>query len=186
MDILFFENITGKQEYIDFVEHIVKECSEEFFPPLLGRSSTQQKSFGRQPSSNDKHSDKSYINNLLMQSNIFAIVDNNIAGFMSFIYDCHNEIFDKLGYGKNNYITTICVEPKFRGRGIANALYDFIEQKLPLKSKADFTSTRTWSGNKSHLSLLDRRGYSLIHKIKDDREYQGQKADSVYYARKNT
>jgi ribosomal protein S18 acetylase RimI-like enzyme len=185
INISFFEDVTGQKLFADFIGHIVNTCSDEFFPPLLGRRDTQQKMFWTKPSSDVCGGEGMYLNSLLAQSNIFATVDGKIIGLMSFIHDCHDEIFDKLGYGKNNYVSTICVDPSYRTIGAAGAMYNFIESKLPQERCAGFTSTRTWGGNAKHIRLLERRGYSLIHRIKDDREYNGQTEDTVYYAKRN-
>lgn len=185
MNALFVKDLIEKPQYIKFIEHIVNKCSDEFFPPLAGRTGTQQKDLKWYTNGVHEIGVSTYVEQLLKQENIFVVSDDKIVGFMSFIHNCHEATFDAFDGGANNFISTICVEPKFRRCGAAKKLYDFIEQKLPSALKADFTSTRTWSENHAHLSLLDARGYTLVYRIIDDREYQGQRADSAYYAKKN-
>jgi hypothetical protein len=114
------------------------------------------------------------------------VVDGNIAGFMSFIHNYRDKVFDSYNIGTNNYISTLCVDLKYRHQGLANLLYSYIENDLPIEIRSSFTSTRTWSSNSSHLSLLNKRNYVLVKRVINDREYHGKVADTVYLAKSNS
>ena len=114
---------------------------------------------------------------MIKQENILAIQDGKVIGFLSFINNHENK-------GKN-YITTIVVDKDYRGQGIANQFYDFIETGLPKAVHSNYVYTRTWNTNFAHLKLLDKRGYTNTQTIKNDRTGpDGELLDTVYYGKK--
>ena len=184
MLIYHLSNTAECERHSHFIRNIVDECSHEFFPPLTARKSTTEKNLAGATNAADIGVDP-YVEGLLKQENIFATSDDELIGFMSFIHDRSGEpIFDNLNFGANNYISTICVKNQFRNQGIGQLFYDFIERALPNKLAGNFVSTRTWSENKNHIHLLEKRGYSLIHTGMSDREWSGVKTSSVYYVKK--
>jgi len=180
-----YVDIENSQEHKNFMVGIVKDCDDEFFPPLSARGGTTEKQLKINTHSNN--SIDAYINNLCEQINVFATLeDGTLVGFMSIIHNRQDEpIFTSANHGTHNYITTVCVENEYRRLGICTALYDFIENNLPSEYVSDFTCTRTWCWNTNHIKLLEKRGYELIHIIERDRNHDGKTADTVFYAKKN-
>ena len=183
MNVVHILNTRDSKKHVKYMTTLIQRCNNDYFPPLSTRGGTRDSDLKKCEISHIGIN--SYVAELLGQENIFAVSDNReLIGFMSFIHNRRGEtIFDCLNYGLNNYISTICVEPNHRNCGVATAMYDFIEEKLPNALCSSFISTRTWSGNENHIHILKRRGYSLIHTKIDDREYNGEKANSVYFVK---
>ena len=160
---------------------VLKECSDEFLPPLSQRSGTRQTDFAQ----DNQDGIDDYFNNLLDQHNLIVVENGQTISFMSFIHNYKNEIFNKFDDGINNYVSTICTSVKHRGKGLVKALYDKIESELPRGLMGKFVSTRTWSTNDSHIAILNKRGYMLIHRVENDRTMpDGTKVDTVYFAKR--
>jgi len=185
LSIYYLDNVAKCEKHSHFMRSIIDECSHEFFPPLTARKSTTEKNLAGGDNTVDIGTD-AYVEGLLAQENIFATSDNDdLIGFMSFIHNRLGEpIFDNLNYGTNNYISTICIKKQFRNHGIGQLFYDFIEHSLPDNLAANFVSTRTWSENKNHIHLLEKRGYTLVYTGISDREWSGVRTSSVYYVKK--
>jgi len=182
MQIYLIEDVKDDEEHKSFIKEIVEICSQEFFPPLTARFTTTDVKLNKNVVANGRIDD--YIDFLYKQINLFVTIESKLVGYMSFIHNFHNDaVFGDLR-GINNYITTICVLPEYRGRGIAKALYDFIETKLPQELTSNIISTRTWCKNKDHIQVLKKRGYLLTCTNNDDREYNGEISSTVYYAKK--
>ncbi len=169
-----------KNQIAEGVWRILKLCDNEFLPPLSCRSTTTDSSL-KGNSENESKAPQAYFEGLKFQSLLVATSENNVLGFMSFKT---NYSVDSLkDFVPSNHITTVCVDPVHRGIGICSAFYKFILQALPEELKADCTSTRTWSTNQEHLSLLDKFGFTLTERLPDDR---ATGIDTVYYARRNS
>ncbi len=159
---------------------LICETDNEFVPPLSYRISTTEKNFTSRAAKKNKPLD--YFENLRKQN--FIIGTNkikNLYGFMSFINGFENENIKN--FCPCNYISTICVFNKFRGLGLANQLYDFIENSIPRQKILKYITTRTWSKNEIHIRLLYKRKYFLAKKISNAR---GQGIDTLYFAKKIT
>ena len=70
----------------------------------------------------------------------------------------------------------IAVDPAWRRRGIARSFYDLLMSLFPEQTL--LISTRTWSTNNSHISLLEKMGFTGPLRIENDR---GPGIDTVYY-----
>ena len=75
-----------------------------------------------------------------------------------------------------DYITTIIINSKSRNKGYTKKMYD----KILNEKKQRKIGTRTWSTNDSHIHILNKLGFKLIKRDKDDR---GVNIDTVYYLR---
>ena len=114
-----------------------------------------------------------YFNNLMNQEIIVAIENGELVGFMSFKF---NYVCDyiKEEFLPNVYVSTVIVNPKFRGKGITKLFYKFINNNFQ-----DYhIFTRTWSTNIGHLKILQTLNFEQIVSIKNDR---GVGIDTVYY-----
>ncbi len=153
---------------------ILTECDRDFYPPLSARSSTRQLSWDGQTAGHDGVRD--YYQVLLKQENLFWKEDGEIAGFLSFVpyYTCEH----LKDYEEICYLTTLCVSPKFRGRGLSpriyGAVFDYIHRTY-LNSTIAF---RTWSTNAAQMYLVKKLGLTEILRLKDDR---GPGVDTIYY-----
>ena len=72
------------------------------------------------------------------------------------------------------YVTTICVAPEWRQRGIATGLYRVLERC----SSSRYFSVRTWSTNAAQVTLLQSLGYRELSRIRDDRS---EGIDTIYF-----
>ena len=166
---------TLPSEFYDGIKRLLVLTDNEFVPPLSSRTSTTQSDLHfHEEESSGEHSITLYFNALLKQRFIVATVDNNIAGFISFIKD--HTVDDVVVPSNNAYVSTICVDPEYRRRGITNEFYNEIEAD----PENHFVFTRTWSKNDSHIHLLLKRDYKLIHEVIDGR---AEGINTVYYAK---
>lgn len=178
---------TSEQEW-DNIWEILCQCDHEFVPSLSSRNSTSQTdlsgladSAGPDTCTGDANADAKpyvYFSELRNQYFILAKLGERVIGFLSFKKDY---ICDALqNFGVSNYITTVCVKPEYRGRGILKQLYDHMESALPQPIKCDRTTTRTWSGNIAQIHVLKKRGYELLKILPNDR---GAGIDTLYFGK---
>lgn len=186
IELKFEELIDANTELAKSIYEILISCDNEFIPPLSTRNATTQTDFNSS-SILSCISPYQYWINILNQQNILAFVDDCLAGFMSFKYNYNiGEWFSVkiLGNGINNYISTICIHKNYRGIGIARKMYGYIENNLPNEYKSNYVTTRTWETNITHIKLLKKCNYLLLHTIPDDREYNELKFDTLYFGKK--
>ncbi|MCQ2555011.1 MAG: GNAT family N-acetyltransferase [Clostridia bacterium] len=177
MEIRFLGNSLSDEIKEDFWK-IVCLMDNDFVPPLSSRESSYQKGFSKEKADN-KVLPVKYFEALCEQQFILATVDGKTAGFLSYKthYTCDalGEINDSL------YITTICILPEMRNRGISKRLYEEAESVIAPEEGYDYVTTRTWSTNEAQMHLLPLRGYDKVAVLKDDR---GEGIDTVYFAKK--
>jgi acetyl esterase/lipase/predicted acetyltransferase len=157
------------------IRDIVIEVDKEFVPPLTERQGTTEKS-------SDVDNSKAvsdcipyaYLDELLKQSFILVVDNNEVVGFLSYIKDYVLSIKDKQFL--TDYISTIVVARKSRNKGLTQKMYN----KLFTTRWGKIYSTRTWSTNDSNIHILKKFEFNLIESIKDD---SGQGVDTVYYAK---
>jgi ribosomal protein S18 acetylase RimI-like enzyme len=174
LDYFSFENLPEKH-YNEIVRLLVL-TDKDFFPPLSSRTSTTQEHFALEAiSQNADRTIYSYFQALLKQCFIIASADNEAKAFLS--YKKNHVASDVDVLGKNAYVSTICVDPEYRGIGITSRFYDTLEAD----KNNQLVYTRTWSENHTHISLLKKREYELILEIADDR---AAGISTVYYAKR--
>ena len=120
-----------------------------------------------------------YWRDLKEQRFVIAKAGQEVVGFLSYRCRSNNKNHVQGGVdipAVNAYISTICVAHTHRRRGIAESLYDCLEAN----AKEPYIYTRTWSQNASHIKLLEKRGYSLLRELIDDR---GVGVHTVYYGK---
>lgn len=148
---------------------LLAEVGDEFVPPLTGRGGTTQVVLN----GGGKSTSNSYYEEMLLQSNMLAFVDDRLIAFVSFRAAHFDERLPQVGTCL--YISTIAVSPSERGRGYARKMYERIID-LP-KSFPAWVVLRTWSTNAAHLHLLDTLGFANLLTIPNDR---GNGIDTVY------
>ena len=151
---------------------LVSDSDHEFVPPLSARQGTTQAQLTGKV---EKIAPTEYFEALTKQSFILCIKGLKVVGFMSYIKDHKLEAGESLNI-VCDYISTIIVKKEYRKRGFTTGMYKKLFKYRPGKIYA----TRTWSLNHAHLSLLDKLGFKLALRIKDDR---GAGIDTVYYVR---
>lgn len=174
------EYVSETTEFSAGIKRLLIAADDEFVPPLSAREGTTQRD-GLDDSSSASEVDISaaiepYHSACLDQHLIACHDAGELYGFMSFR---QGYTTTELGeYQPSNYISTIIVAPDHRRRGIARQLYETVLHELPSGVESPYITTRTWSSNDSHLSLLDELGFEKIHTIPNDR---GPGVDTVYY-----
>jgi len=152
---------------------ILRLCDKEFFPPLSQRTGTMQTDFAKK---SEAAGLEAYFDEILKQRAILAQDDGGkIIGFLSFRLNPETPILAQ--YFPIAHITTICVSPTGRGQGIGRSFYDFLFRWCEQHGVRTI-STRTWSTNAGHLSLLRKLEFETIHTIANDR---GEGVDTLYY-----
>lgn len=178
MEIEFYEQLTDlvKKD----VWEILCESDQEFVPPLSARESSYQSELN---SSLGEVKPYSYFE--IMKDQCFLVAREKksraFLGFLSFRKDYYCP--ELVNFSPSNYITTICVNKNYRGRGITSLFYKYMEKSLPSNCQSLNLTTRTWSSNNSHLHILDKLGFELVVTLKDHR---GAGIDTVYYAKNLT
>lgn len=153
---------------------ILTECDRDFCPPLSARSSSQQLNWDAKEAEQDGVKD--YYEVLLKQENLFWKEDGEIAGFMSFVpyYTCEY----LKNYREVCYLTTLCVSPKFRGRGLSPKIYAVVFQYIHETYPDSTIAFRTWSTNAAQMYLVKKLGLTEILRLPNDR---GPGVDTIYY-----
>lgn len=163
------------------IKELLFACDKEFVPYLSARNSSTQDNLKQKKEGYLNEAPITYFKQMIQQDFIIAVEDAALLGFLTFIPNYENDIFNNYVTEDNNmYVTTICVDTKYRGRGIATKLYEELEEKM-LKEKRTCISTRTWSTNISHIKILERKGFENICTLKDHR---GKGIDTKYYLKK--
>ena len=164
------ETLSEKQK--KDIWELVKAADLEFVPPLSARNATTQMDLEGSASCGEP---TEYYDALIEQSFILCTRYRRVIGFLSYMPDHLLEAGDSVSM-TCDYVSTIIVDPEFRNRGITTSMYRMLFSSRPGRTYA----TRTWSLNHSHISLLNKLGFSLILRLKDDR---GEGVDTVYYAK---
>ena len=175
MELQYCKRLTDARA-LDGVWRLLRLYDGDFVPPLSQRESTCQQSLS---GGEAESGPRSYFHALQEQSFLLAAEGEALAGFFSFRQDylpppiAHLRQDGRLAL----YVTTIVVDAPARGQGLATRFYRALPTFLPGPL---LITTRTWSGNRSHLHVLEKLGFSLALRIPDDR---GPGVDTVYYSR---
>jgi len=169
----YIENICTEDIY-EQLKELLFRVDDEFVPSLSSREGTTQKYLH---SGNKKNEIKSYYQEMRIQHNIVCTSNNKLLGFISFISNHEIDILEN--YTPCNYLSTIAVDPNYRGRKIASKLYQFFIDKSTIIFKANYLVTRTWSTNKEHINLLHKLGFKLAKIVPNAR---GEGIDTIYFS----
>ena len=175
MELHYAEHLTDPH-WLEELWRLLCLYDRDFVPPLSQRESTYQQALTGGPAEDGPHA---YFQALREQSFLLAAEGEALAGFFSFRQDylpppiAHLRQDGRLAL----YVTTIVVDAPARGQGLATRFYRALPTFLPGPL---LITTRTWSGNRSHLHVLEKLGFSLALRIPDDR---GPGVDTVYYSR---
>ena len=84
-------------------------------------------------------------------------------------------------YPDSCYLTTLCVQPEYRGQGISEVMYAEAEKDIAAKFPESRITLRTWSTNGAQEHILKKLGYDLVKRLKNDR---GEGIDTVYFVKR--
>ena len=149
---------------------LLESCGNEFVPPLSMRTSTHQTDLRGLEGTGTRPGE--YFSELSHQPFVLALSGGRVVAFLSFI-----EGYPVMRGEKRlvtTYVTTICVAPEWRHRGIATGLYRVLERC----SSSRYFSVRTWSTNAAQVTLLQSLGYRELSRIRDDRS---EGIDTIYF-----
>lgn len=160
-------------EYEEDVWGLLVLTDEEFVPSLSSRNSTQQLDFNEEAGRVNRP--YAYYEAIKEQEFILAVEENKVVGILSYIPNFKLPFRYKGEEIISNYVSTIIVHPDYRGRKITQKLY------RRLMKKSENITTRTWSENMAHITILQTLKFDLIQRIENDR---GPGIDTVYYMKK--
>ena len=120
-----------------------------------------------------------YLENICSQHVVLWKEEGVVRAFMTWKdhFNCEN----LEAYPDSCYLTTLCVWPDYRGQGISEVMYAEAEKDIAAKFPGSRITLRTWSTNGAQEHILDKLGYSLVRRLKDDR---GAGIDTVYFVKK--
>lgn len=164
----------NKQRYSREMFSMLTYSDREFVPPLSARSSTTQKDLSGGISSEEGI--RSYFEEMCRQKILGAFEGDALLGFVSFR---ENYISDVIGKEQlpNIYLSTLVSKPEARGKGMTVQMYDHLFNRCYADRNI---LTRTWSTNFAHTKILEKFGFSELHRIPNDR---GEGIDTVYFKR---
>ena len=177
MDYILANDIKSSAANQNGVWKLLLRCQGEFVPPLSARHDTTQTDLA--PVASAALAEKpplDYFEKLLEQSFVLCFDGEKMRGFLSFIdgYSCAPDI----PLADTLYVSTILVAPEARNQGAANGMYERLFAYSSQTGRG--ISTRTWSTNRSHISILEKNGFRCVLSIPNDR---GAGIDTVYYKR---
>lgn len=159
-------------EYVDSVENIKEQIKqllikydEEFVPPLSSRLSSRQTE-GLLDNRRRQKGVMDYYSALMEQEFILAM-GKKLIGFLSFYHSYESEYLRD--FSPSNYVTTIIVEKRYRGKGIATRMYNVLFHSIPDNLRLPYVTTRTWSTNYPHHRLLEKLGFQKVAILRDHR-----------------
>lgn len=168
---------TLEEELEKEIYDILKECDEDFCPPLSCRGGTNEKSLAN--AERNEEGILQYFQDVRAHSNVVLTCNGKAVAFMSFVrpYDCE----ELHPYQPLTYLTTLCIRHDFRGKGLSVVMYEKTMEFIKKKYPQDTITLRTWSTNKAQMHLMKRLEFQLVATLKDNR---GPGVDTVYYIKK--
>lgn len=158
--------------YAEEVRRILYKADGEFVPTLSSRNGTTQKNLsGGATATADP---VEYFEVMRQQAFVLALDEGTVVGFLSFIP--HHQIEIAGEKVECAYVSTIVVNPAYRGKGLTEGMYE----KLFDEIEDNCVATRTWSKNHAHIHILEKEHFKLADTLKDDR---GPGVDTVYYVK---
>ena len=159
------------------IRQLLELCDQDFVPPLSHRNSTSQTNWAETEEKTDGIAE--YLENICSQHVVLWKEEGVVRAFMTWKdhFNCEN----LEAYPDSCYLTTLCVWPDYRGQGISEVMYAEAEKDIAAKFPGSRITLRTWSTNGAQEHILDKLGYGLVRRLKDDR---GEGIDTVYFVKK--
>lgn len=166
--------VHDKKAHKTRLRRLIKKVDQEFVPPLTDKSRsdvTQIKNQG------EKADIDTYVQRCLNRPMI-GVFDESLIGFLSFDILREGSVINE--YTPTNHVEIIAVDPNRRGEGLGTEMYRYLLEDIPESHREPYVSTKTWDGNESHITILEKFKFELVNRIPNDR---GPGIDTVYYAR---
>ena len=178
---IHLDSLSKVKLYGDDVFRLLVAADEEFVPPLHVRNSTRQHDLSTKAMTMEKKEKnlKSYFTMMAKQSIVIALDGERVVGFLSY----KKNAWKRLGLfpEKVHYISTIVVDPEYRGLHIGGGLYETL---FRVRGKGAKYMTRTWETNGSHQDILPRYHFGLAKRVHEGRvDSSGIPVATVYYRR---
>lgn len=153
---------------------ILKECNEDFVPPLSQRNSTFQKDWSCTEDSEDGIRD--YCAEIEKQNNVLLKRNGEMIAFLSFRvpYSCK----ELSGFDKICYLTTLCIRKVYQGYKLAPEIYEQTKRYIRELYPDHCMALRTWSTNGAQLHMMEKLGFTCVARLENDR---GEGIDTVYF-----
>ena len=161
------------------VYQILKECNDDFVPPLSKRSTTFQTDWTNTQDSEEGI--KSYFDEIIRQNNVLLKKDGKVIAFLSFKVPYTCEALE--AYQPLCYLTTLCMDKRYRGFKLTPAIYEYTQECIHRLYPEYSIGLRTWSTNKAQLHMMEQMGFSCVACLKNDR---GEGIDTVYFVKKES
>lgn len=174
--ISFRDTITDENER-EQIRTLLHLCDRDFIPPLSNRNSTSQTDWSTTEGKTDGIAE--YLENICAQHVVLWKENGVVQSFMT--WKDHFNCEHLKDWPDSCYLTTLCVHPAFRGQGISEVMYTEAEKDIEQKFPGTSVTLRTWSTNRAQEHILEKRGYSLVKRLPDDR---GEGVDTVYFVKK--
>lgn len=131
------------------VNGLLKQCDDDFTPKLSTRHDCHHLDF-----TDDGGSLYEFMYSLMTEHVVIAFVDGNVAALA--VYDDNED---------GSYLALILTGHDYRGLKLASRLYDYVEHHAVNGT----LRLRISSGNTTQLAILEKRGYTQLHTIENDR-----------------
>jgi|AntRauMinimDraft_4_1070384.scaffolds.fasta_scaffold00592_2 Acetyltransferases len=158
------------------VRRLLSAADEAFVPPLTDdtRATISRPGDGTGPTSIEE-----YVGACLDRPLLGAFDEGRLVGFASLEPQADNGPL--ADYTPTTHVSVLVVDEAYRGEGIATRFYKHLLDTPPTELPQSAISTKTWSTNRGHISILDSLGFDCVHRVDDDR---APGVDTVYYARR--
>lgn len=174
-DIRLLTPGTELEYFSDDIWNLLVRADKEFFPSLSARSDTTEHRLTKEAIWGGPIA---FFETVMKECVLLAQVDGETAGMLSFIPHYEEPMLAQ--WSPSTYASTAIVLPRLRRQGIGFALNDALEN-LPESLASPWITRRTWSTNTANLTLLQKRGFVEVVRMKDHR---GPGVDTIYLARK--
>lgn len=159
------------------IRRLLELCDQDFVPPLSHRNSTSQTNWAETEEKTDGIAE--YLENICGQHVVLWKEKGVVRSFMTWKDHFNCEHLE--AYPDSCYLTTLCVQPEYRGQGISEVMYAEAEKDIAAKFQESRITLRTWSTNGAQEHILKKLGYDLVKRLKNDR---GEGIDTVYFVKR--
>jgi ribosomal protein S18 acetylase RimI-like enzyme len=162
------------EEASDDLWKLLVAIDRDFVPPLSSRTNTTEHELTQEVLWGGPIS---FFETVMHERALIGYIDDKAVGMLTFIPHYSEPML--ANWSPSTYASTVGVLPRYRRKGIASALNDALDD-LPDDLASPWITRRTWSTNTANLSLLLKRGFEIVVRMKDHR---GPGVDTIYLAR---
>lgn len=151
------------------VRRLLRAVDGEFIPPLSSRADSLSLATGSGAGTVEP-----YLTAIRDEQWLLVRRGGVVIGLLSYLVDHRDGALSP--WAPLVYVTTVAVDAEHRRAGHAQSMYEHLARRVR-GSGGTRLATRTWSSNRSHLTLLRRLGFNEVRRLVDDRS-AGQ--DTIY------